>query len=431
MLPVHGFYGHVQRNDLLSVAMFAGFLLALQLLAAVVLFLPLMIYDLEHVPIYNFAGYTKRYASLICAIGAGLFLIQFFLHVRLVRVRADFCYVNRITDPRLCNIVETLAIGAGLPCPKVGLIDTDARNAFACGINQSSAVVVATRGLVDALDDDELSAVMAHEIAHIRNGDIQLMAAANVMLGNLLYLQQYSILRIVDWRQIVLVVILPPFMLLFLIGAFLSGLALLIARVSRLMISSSRELIADAEAVRMTHNPSALISALAPDRRPQHGPRHRSRSRCDDDRWRNGGRAGDASDDLGADRHPDPVLLRHGACAGRAQGFADIRPATERSAGRVWPPRGHCGSAHTAAQSDQPRHGQFQTQHLRPDAGARRLAAGRDCSRGDLASERLQEREGDHVALQPRRDQGLCRADAEERGRVQGNLISSPPHKRL
>jgi len=82
------------------------------------------------------------------------------------------------------------------------------------------------------------------------------------MLGNLMYLQQYCMLRIVDWRQIVLVLVLPPFMLLFLIGAFLSGLALLIARVSRLMISSSRELIADAEAVRMTHNPSALISAL-------------------------------------------------------------------------------------------------------------------------------------------------------------------------
>ena len=100
--------------------MFAGFLLALQLMAAVALFLPLMIYDFEHVPIYNFSGYAKRYAPLICAIGAGLFLVQFFLHVRLVRVRAEFTYLNRITDPRLCNIVETLAIGAGLPTRKWG-----------------------------------------------------------------------------------------------------------------------------------------------------------------------------------------------------------------------------------------------------------------------------------------------------------------------
>jgi hypothetical protein len=88
------------------------------------------------------------------------------------------------------------------------------------------------------------------------------MAAANVMLRSLLYLQQNCMLRIADFRQIILFVILPPFLVLFLVGAFVSGFALLLARVSRLMISSSRELIADAEAVRMTHNPAALVSAL-------------------------------------------------------------------------------------------------------------------------------------------------------------------------
>jgi Zn-dependent protease with chaperone function len=262
MLPVHGFYGHVRRNDLLSVVMFAGFLLALQLLAAVLLFLPLLIYDIDHALFHNSAGYAWRYASLVCAGGAVVFLAQFFLHVHTVRADVDFDYVDRHSHPRLCNIVETLAIGAGLPFPRVGLIDSDARNAFACGISESSAVVVATRGLVDSLDDDELTAVMAHEIAHIRNGDIRLMAAANVMLRDLLFLQQNSVLRIVDYRQVILFVILPPFLLLFLVGGFLSGLALLLARVSRLLISSSRELIADAEAVRMTHNPAALISAL-------------------------------------------------------------------------------------------------------------------------------------------------------------------------
>jgi Zn-dependent protease with chaperone function len=262
MLPVHGFYGHVKRNDLLSVVMFAGFLLALQLLAAVVLFLPLLIYDIDHSPFHNFTGYLWRYASLVCAGGAFLFLAQFLFHVHFVRANVDFDYVDRYSHPRLCNIVETLAIGAGLPFPRVGLIDSDALNAFACGINESSAVVVATRGLVDSLDDDELPAVMAHEIAHIRNGDIRLMAAANVMLRDLLFLQHTCMLRILDYRQVILFVILPPFLLLFLIGGFLSGLALLLARVSRLLISSSRELIADAEAVRMTHNPAALISAL-------------------------------------------------------------------------------------------------------------------------------------------------------------------------
>jgi Zn-dependent protease with chaperone function len=262
MLPVHGFYGHIKHNDLLSVVMFAGFLLALQLLAAVVLFLPVLVYDIDHALFVNSAGYAWRYASLVCAVGAAVFLAQFFFHVHTVRADVYFDYVDRYSHPRLCNIVETLAIGAGLPFPRVGLIDSDARNAFACGISEASAVVVATRGLVDALDDDELSAVIAHEIAHIRNGDIRLMAAANVMMRDLLFLQRNNVLRIVDYRQIILFVILPPFLLLFLVGGLVSGLAVLLARVSRLLISSSREFIADAEAVRMTHNPSALISAL-------------------------------------------------------------------------------------------------------------------------------------------------------------------------
>ena len=323
----------------------------------------------------------------------------------MVRVRAEFVYVNRITDPRLCNIVETLAIGAGLPCPKVGLIDTDARNAFACGVSQSSAVVVVTRGLVETLDDDELSAVMAHEIAHIRNGDIQLMAAANVMLGNLMYLQQYCMLRIVDWRQIVLVVILPPFVLLFLIGAFLSGLALLIARVSRLMISSSRELIADAEAVRMTHNPSALISAL---RRieghstvPGIGPEA-------DAMMIDGATEGALATHPTISERIDILTQLSGAMAYVRDMRRDTRTFGQRpsaqpavfgrrmaTAEAIIPPRNLTNRVNANSG----------TQRLRPDAGARRLGAGRDRRGGHPVSERLQERERNHLALQPRRDQ--------------------------
>ena len=159
-------------------------------------------------------------------------------------------------------MVETHAIAAGLPFPKVAIIETSARNAFACGLSASSAVVVATRGLLEALDDDELSAVVAHEIAHIRNGDIRLIAAANVLLGNLIALQRRNPLRIESWRQILLALICPPLLMLFLLGGVVNTLALFIARLSRLLVSSAREFVADAEAVRLTHNPAALISAL-------------------------------------------------------------------------------------------------------------------------------------------------------------------------
>ena len=263
MLRVNGFYGHVKRNDLRSAAMFAGFLVAFQLVAAVALFLPLFFLDPLHAPfVFGFSGYLERYAPLVLAAGGAMFLVRFSRHVASVRATVAFAYVDRRTHPRLVDAVETQAIAAGLPFPKVGLIDGPARNAFACGLSARSAVVVATRGLVEALDDDELAAVVAHEIAHIKNGDIRLMAAANVLMDNLEWLRRRNPLRVAGYGRALLAVLVPPFLLLCLLAGVVTAAAFTLARVSRLLISSSREFVADAEAVRATHNPAALISAL-------------------------------------------------------------------------------------------------------------------------------------------------------------------------
>ncbi len=263
MLRVNGFYGHVKRNDLRSAAMFAGFLVAFQLVAAVALFLPLFLLDPRHAPfVFGFSGYLERYAPLVLAAGGAMFLLRFSRHVASVRATVAFAYVDRRTHPRLVDAVETQAIAAGLPFPKVGLIDGPARNAFACGLSARSAVVVATRGLVEALDDDELAAVVAHEIAHIKNGDIRLMAAANVLMDNLEWLRRRNPLRVAGYGRALLAVLVPPFLLLCLLAGVVTAAAFTLARVSRLLISSSREFVADAEAVRATHNPAALISAL-------------------------------------------------------------------------------------------------------------------------------------------------------------------------
>ena len=262
MMRVNGFYGHVARNDLRSGAMFAGFLVAFQIVAAITLLLPLLLLDIGHAWVFSPLGYATRYVPLVFAAGGVLFLVQFARHVASVRSTVDFRYVDRWAEPRLFDAVQTQAIAAGLPFPKVGLIESPARNAFACGLSARSAVVVATRGLVDALDDDELAAVVAHEIAHIKNGDIRLMAAADVLMDNLEWLRRQNPLRIEGIKQIVLCVLLPPFLFLCVAAAAVIGVAFTLARVSRLLISSSREFVADAEAVRMTHNPAALISAL-------------------------------------------------------------------------------------------------------------------------------------------------------------------------
>jgi Zn-dependent protease with chaperone function len=265
-MRVNGLYGHVRSNDARSLALFGAFLLAFHLLAMLALLVPLAMFDPAHSPLYGWAGYLIRWVPLVTLAGAVLFAVQMAWHVRFVRTKTAFRFVDGKDEPRLCRIVEPLAIAAGIPSPYVGVIDSPAMNAFACGIRRQDAVLVFTRGLIDGLDDDELAAVAAHELTHVVNGDIRLIAAANVCLNSLMLLQtrhETSANRL--WAAVTLPITalaLPMLFVLILIVCFLRQLAVDGARLTRLTIASSREFIADAEAVRLTHNPAALVSAL-------------------------------------------------------------------------------------------------------------------------------------------------------------------------
>jgi len=266
-MRVNGLYGHVRSNDLRSLALFAGFVAAFHLLAVVGLTVPLAMFDPEHAPLYGWTGYLVRWVPILSVIGAFLFIIQMAWHVRTIRRRTDFRFVDDHDEPRLCRIVEPLAIAAGLPTPYVAVIDTPALNAFACGIRRKDAVLVFTRGLIDGLDDDELAAVAAHEIVHIVNGDIRLIAATNVCLDTLKLLQPRPDPRRINRisQALVLPVLalqLPILVVLFLVAMFLRRLAVDGSHLARLLIASAREFIADAESVRLTQNPAALVSAL-------------------------------------------------------------------------------------------------------------------------------------------------------------------------
>ena len=266
-MRVNGLYGHVRSNDARSFALFAGFVAAFQLLAMLGLVVPLAMYDPEHAPLYGWTGYLVRWVPIVTVIGALLFAVQMAWHVRTVRRRTDFRFVDDQDEPRLCRIVEPLVIAAGLPTPYVGVIDTPALNAFACGIRQKDAVLVFTRGLIDGLDDDELAAVAAHEIIHIVNGDIRLIAATNVCLDTLSLLQQRPSTRPANRFKDacslpILALVLPMMVVLILVVMFLRRLAVDGSHLTRLLIASAREFIADAEAVRLTQNPAALVSAL-------------------------------------------------------------------------------------------------------------------------------------------------------------------------
>lgn len=256
-----GLYTWIQSNDGRSTGLFVAFLLAIQLIAPLALVGPLLLVDIDHAPFFGWGGYLLRYAPVVLVGSIVWFAVQFWWHVETVKRAVGFHFVDAADEPRLCAVIEPLIILTGLPVPFVGVIESDARNAFACGIGRKKAVVVVTRGLIDALTDAELASVLAHELSHIRNGDIRLMAAANIFMSALQRLHARNVLRFTPIHAL-LAVAVPAVLPLSLAGGLLGRLALRGGQVSRLLIASSREFIADAEAAQWTRDPGALASAL-------------------------------------------------------------------------------------------------------------------------------------------------------------------------
>ncbi|MCA1996892.1 MAG: M48 family metallopeptidase [Armatimonadetes bacterium] len=165
-------------------------------------------------------------------------------------------------DQVLSNVAEEMAIAAGIPKPKVYVIDDTAPNAFATGRDPQNGVVVFTQGILRKLNRDELQAVMAHEVSHIRNYDIRFMTTIALIAGVIPLLADF--LKRMAWYgggrrrskddsgQAI-------FMILALVLAILAPL---FSMMLQLAVSRKRELLADASAVDLTRNPDALASAL-------------------------------------------------------------------------------------------------------------------------------------------------------------------------
>jgi heat shock protein HtpX len=171
-------------------------------------------------------------------------------------------------DPELVNVVEEMAIAAGVPVPEIYLIRDAPPNAFATGRDPEHAAVAITTGLRRKLTRDELQGVIAHEMSHIRNYDIRLMLLMAVLVGSVVMLCDvfWQILR---WS--------PGgrsgdskdskgggiFVLIFLVLAvILAIIAPLLAQMIQLAVSRQREYLADASAVELTRYPLGLANAL-------------------------------------------------------------------------------------------------------------------------------------------------------------------------
>lgn len=167
--------------------------------------------------------------------------------------------IKKSDNPRLWRIVENLSITNGMPMPKVYIIEDAAPNAFATGRNPEHAIVGATTGILDILNDSELEGVMAHELGHVKNYDIRvslvafaLVAVISIMADIMLRLTFYRGSDNDDNNST----------LFFVIGIAGAILAPIVATLLQLAISRRREYLADATGALTTRYPEGLASAL-------------------------------------------------------------------------------------------------------------------------------------------------------------------------
>ena len=186
-------------------------------------------------------------------------LIQYFIAGKAAMVMSGAKEIEKKDNPRLYNAVENLSITTGLPMPKVYLIDDPAPNAFATGRDPQHAMVAATTGLIDIMDDKELTAVMAHEMSHVKNYDIRvsmivfgLTCVVGLVSDIAMRMMFYGNRRRENEGS-------PVGYVLLLAVAILSPI---LAAIAQMAVSREREYLADASAVNITRYPEGMIDAL-------------------------------------------------------------------------------------------------------------------------------------------------------------------------
>jgi heat shock protein HtpX len=189
------------------------------------------------------------------------FAVSYFGSQTMIDLMTGARKVERKSEPDLYNLLENLAISRGLRTPTLRIIDSDSLNAFATGLHEGQYSITVTRGLVSALSRDELEAVLAHELTHVINKDVRTMVIASIFAGIISVIAELVFRGLFysrgggkrDNKNA-----LP----LILIGLAFAAIGFALAIVIRMMLSRTREFVADAGAVELTKNPDAMISAL-------------------------------------------------------------------------------------------------------------------------------------------------------------------------
>jgi heat shock protein HtpX len=268
-MAAYGLYSHIQSNRRRSAGLLVGlFFLVYVLVYAGALTAEALSFDADLNTLMRRAWIDLLHAAPWATLGTAAWIaIAYFFHQSMIDALTGGEEVRRTEQPRLYNLLENLCISRGIVMPKLKVMESDALNAFATGMNERQYAITVTSGLLKRLDDPEVEAVLGHELTHIRNGDVRMMVIAVIIAGVVSFFAELF------------------FRLWFNAGFSFrgsrgssdrkggAGIAILIAIglivvawvlsfVIRLALSRSREFLADAGSVELTKNPDAMISAL-------------------------------------------------------------------------------------------------------------------------------------------------------------------------
>jgi heat shock protein HtpX len=278
-MQAYGLATHIWANNFRSMLLLAGFplLLLLLLYALLLLFAGLagseaaMGYQGAVVDPFVWAANAMggAWPGAIGAAGAW-FGVAYVGHQAMIDAATGARAVSRQEAPELYNLLENLCISRGIPMPSLRIMETDALNAFATGLHRGQYSISVTRGLMQALSEDELEAVLAHELTHIRNHDVRLLVVAVIFVGIFSFIGELLFRGLNNVRISgrssrsnsesggggggAIVAVLAAFAII--------AISYALAVAIRFALSRRREYLADAGAVELTKNPDAMIRAL-------------------------------------------------------------------------------------------------------------------------------------------------------------------------
>lgn len=275
-MAAYGLYTHIQSNKRRSVALLIGlFVLVYVLVYAGALVAEAL--SLGNAPLdylMRAAAYDFVKAAPFATIGTVVWvLIAYRFHQAMIDAVTGAHDVTRQDEPRLYNLLENLTISRGITMPKLKIADDDALNAFATGLNDKQYSITVTRGLMNALNDQEMEAVLGHELTHIRNGDVRMLVIAVVIAGVISFFGEMV------FRLFFQATFYGGFggrrsrsngdrkggggaAIAIVIALALIVVAWVLSVVIRFALSRQREYLADSGSVELTKNPDAMISAL-------------------------------------------------------------------------------------------------------------------------------------------------------------------------